>query len=145
MVYYIKSRRGTNKLVDDNNYIYNFHRHTANKSRKVWRCEVKLCRARIQTKDSLDIVSSSGEHSHSADVSKFESKNVLPSIKALLSRKAARSVIATECSLQDAALTVLPVTSNLARNVRIWRQQKSCTPHIRIRKNFLAIRFKCGR
>lgn len=105
MVYYIKSQRGSNKLVDDNNYIYNFHRQTANKSRTVWLCEVKVCRARVHTKDPLEIVSSSGEHSHSADVTKLKSRIALSAIKekALSSHEAARSVIATECSsLQDA-------------------------------------------
>ena len=129
MVYYIKSQRGSNKLVDDNNYVYNFHRQTANKTRKVWLCEVKVCRARVQTNDSLEIVCSSGEHSHSADVTKLKARSAMSAIKdrALSSHEAARSVIATECSnLQDAVLAGLPATSSVSRNVRRWRQRKDC-------------------
>ena len=51
MVDYIKSQRGPKKLVGDNNFVYNFHRQTADKSRKVWLCEVKVRRASVQTND----------------------------------------------------------------------------------------------
>ena len=65
--------------------MYNIHRCNADHSRKIWLCEVKRCRARVQTmaENQTEIIDSIGEHFHSSDVIRNQRKRPQDMVPAL--------------------------------------------------------------
>ena len=49
---HFKSEKNKDKLIDELNYVYDFHKFSSDKTNKLWRCEIRnTCRARVHTEN----------------------------------------------------------------------------------------------
>ncbi|KAG8231061.1 hypothetical protein J437_LFUL010686 [Ladona fulva] len=125
-----RSIRGKDKLVDDNNFIYNEKQRNVDGTIKYWKCEVRECNARVHTRGDR-IIKYIGVHDHLSSAVKPKIKRVLGAIKdtAISSAKPSRSLIAAAVgSLTESELPELPPTSHVCRSIRYWRQSTASFP-----------------
>ena len=87
MAKFITSSKGKRKLMDSENYVYDFHSANGQGFREYWRCENrKTCGVRVTTSYSPDsntivILRQSKLHDHSSDVDVIESRIAVQEIK----------------------------------------------------------------
>lgn len=134
MAHTIKSKRGGDKLVDENKFIYRLEKKYAVKT--YWKCDTKMCSARVHSvvEDGRIIICRNiGEHCHSSNPSQPIVQSNLGKIKSLSmnSQLSSRSIIADVCSnTDDTVRCLMPTISNMSRTVRRWRSKMSQAPPI---------------
>ncbi len=135
MPFTVKTERGGEKLVDDENNIYRIDRKLPKKY--LWKCEERNCKARVHTtidkNSQIVIVKVVGMHSHSSNPTKPKVNAALASLK----MSARASSLSTRAQLGEATenlntegMIMLPSISTLSRNVRGWRQVNQQAPPI---------------
>ncbi|XP_068208538.1 uncharacterized protein [Palaemon carinicauda] len=144
MPHTVKTIRGGEKLVDDNNFVYRIDRTLESKT--YWKCEIKNCKARVHTllesEGDIAICKTVGEHSHSGNPTKPNVYSTLAKMKenATNSQLSARSLIASaSASLDEAGCYLMPSNATLSRNIRKWRQFHVQVPPIPNARNGYAI------
>ena len=85
MAKFIQSTKNKRKVVDENNYIYDFHSTNTKLGKDYWRCEKRqLCSVHIHTvmEDNVPkIIHSSGEHLHPANLDVLNARKAVAEIK----------------------------------------------------------------
>lgn len=79
---FIISQKNKKKLIDENNYVYEEHKHDLKKT--YWRCECfyKGCKARVHTSNTCsDIIHSSGSHNHPASAASIAARKSVNTMK----------------------------------------------------------------
>ncbi len=128
MTYIIKSSRGGDKLVDDQNFIYRHERKYQDKT--YWKCDVKNCKARVHTLVNNEVISickTVGEHTHPSNPNQPKTQEAIAKMKenALNCQIVSRSLIAGACGqVEEEGCSLMPSNSNLSRNIRRWRQKE---------------------
>ena len=131
MVSIIKSERGNDMLVDEQQFMY--HKHGTNKDHTViyWVCSQRKkrnCKARLHTKTSdngFEVLKHINEHTHSSTKDRVDAKVAHESLKEKVktSHQSSRVLVAqATASLDEAVLSQMPNTSHISRNIRMWRQ-----------------------
>ena len=82
-VKYISSSKEKNKVVDNLNFCYDFHKENANGTKKFWRCERRVtCKARIHTNnDPPEIISRINEHNHPSTESEIKAHAAVSNVR----------------------------------------------------------------
>ena len=133
MVKIIKSNKGGDKLVDDENYIYHFHKLAKNGEKKFWYCERRpRCSARVHTLvGSNEILLHVGEHTHSAsatDVALKEAKTELKTM-AQTSQATSRNILSQVLeTLSQESRESFPNLNTQARVIRYQRSKNDPAP-----------------
>ena len=148
MVSIIKSERGNDMLVDEQQFMY--HKHGTNKDSTViyWVCSQRKkrhCKARLHTKTSdedFEVLKHVNEHTHSSTKDQVDAKVAHESLKEKVktSHQSSRVLVSqATASLDEATVSQMPNTSNISRNIRKWRQNLSNFPSVPCRRTGYAI------
>ena len=83
---YFTSEKGKDKLIDECNYVYDYHKSSVCNEKKFWRCETRnMCRVRVHTVINDNEVPNTtfrtNEHNHPANASGIEDRVALADIK----------------------------------------------------------------
>jgi len=151
---YFKSEKGKDKLLDEYNYAYDFHRASACKNKMFWRCEKRnTCRVRVHTSsnnnDVPNIIFRTNEHNHPANVSDIEARVALSNLKGKVlngAESSSRALISeTVENLSEFGKGALPQLSLVSRSIRNWRNKSLGAPSIPIGREGFEIpqNFKC--
>ena len=137
MAKFITSSRGKRKLVDSENYVYDFHSASGRSFKEYWRCENrKTCGVRVTTcsqdSNKINILHRSKPHDHSSDVDVLESRIAVQEIKRTASIETSvppRELIAREvCKLDSTAKASLPTLNVIRESVRCRRRKVNNLP-----------------
>ncbi|XP_068232264.1 uncharacterized protein [Palaemon carinicauda] len=140
MVSIIKSERGNDMVVDEQQFMY--HKHGTNKDGTIiyWVCSQRKkrnCKARLHTKKTSDndfeVLQHVNEHTHSSTKDRVDAKVAHESLKEKVktSHQSSRVLVAqATASLDESVLSQMPNTSHISRNIRKWRQKLSNFPSV---------------
>ena len=133
----IESQRGKEKFVDDENYIYDFHMHSADKIKSFWRCEMRKssCLARIHTKiqdGENEIVKKINSHNHSSTLAKVEARTAVSEIKRRIQKgdsSSTRMILAeTVNKLDENGKSEISSLPTISRSITNWRSKAFGAP-----------------
>ena len=139
----VKSIRGKEKLLDDLNYLYDFHKSSETKS--YYRCENRMCTARVHTMKGdphHDIAKRVGEHNHSATADRIAARVAVTELKvaAKSSQNSSRVLIANSAArLDEASRAQLPSVAFMSQSIRRWRKADERPPPVPVARNGFSI------
>ena len=137
MPHTIRSTRGKDKLVDDDQYMYDLDRSSKNGQTQYWKCERRnVCKARCHTTSesgTIIILKKLHDHTHPSTATHVNVREAVAGMKevASQSRMATREVIATASqSMSPAAKASMTSINTLSRKIRRWRAEEESAPPV---------------
>ena len=133
---YFKSEKNKDKLIDELNYVYDFHKLSSDETRKLWRCEIRnTCRARVHTENKPGepiVISTTNSHDHEPAPNAVEVRLAISALRKKLQdgvETSTRVLISeTTTNISENAKYELPRLQTVSRSITNWRNKAFGAP-----------------